>query len=423
MYDWANSAYITTVVVALYPVFFKQFWCAGSADVVSNARLSAANSITALCVAVAAPVLGAIADCRRSRTAFLVGFALTGAAMSLVLSTIGAQQWLVASVVFVIAGIGFAGANSFYDSLLVDVAPEKDVAFISTLGYSLGYLGGGILLALNVWMTTAPQRFGLASTEQAVRVSFITVGIWWMVFTIPLVLWVKEKYHARTQVPVASLARSVAAGTAQLVDTFRKVRHLKTVGLFLCAYWLYMDGVGTVQRMSVAYGMSIGFDTADLIMALLITQFVGFPSAVGFGLLARRIGDRVCMYIAIGIYIALTIWGACMQHVYEFYVLAAVVGLVQGGLQALSRSFYARIIPPERAGEFFGFYNMVHKASAIIGPVLMGGVGLLVQALGASAHQAVRVSILSVSVLFIAGGVVFSFVKEGEGRRHRAYMA
>lgn len=423
LYDWANSAFITTIVVAFYPVFFKSVWCAQTSHVESNARLSIANSITAGVVALTAPVLGAIADCRNTRKAFLLGFAFTGAFMSIVLSTIGTQGWLLASIIFIAAGICFSGANVFYDSLLVDVAPQQHRSFISTFGYALGYLGGGILLTLNVWMTTSPETFGLTSRSQAVRASFICVGIWWMVFTIPLILWVKERmnYHSHHTNATHLWRLDVLNGIRQLGSTFRSIRHLKTVGLFLGAYWLYMDGVGTIQRMSIAYGMSIGFNTGNLIMALLITQFIGFPSAVVFGWIATRMGDRVCIFAAIGVYIAITVWGAFMHHVYEFYILAAVVGTVQGGLQALSRSFYARIIPADKSGEFFGFYNLIHKASAILGPVLMGGIGVFIQALGATSQQAIRISILSVSVLFITGGILFFFVNEHDGKTERIH--
>jgi UMF1 family MFS transporter len=204
----------------------------------------------------------------------------------------------------------------------------------------------------------------------------------------------------------------VKAGFEQLKETFQEIRQLKTVFLFLLAYWLYIDGVDTIIRMAVDYGISIGFESNDLILALLITQFVGFPSAIGFGYLGGMIGTKRAIFLAMAVYLFITVWGAFMQSKTEFYILAILIGLVQGGIQALSRSFYAKIIPVDRSAEFFGFYNMLGKFAVVIGPVLMGGVGLLIRSMGHTSDFASRASIASVSILFIAGGTLFFFVKE-----------
>jgi len=410
MYDWANSAFATTVMAGFFPVFFKEFWSVGADATVSTARLGLANSLAGIAVALAAPLLGAIADRGSSRKRFLLFFAYMGVVMTASLYMVSKGNWPMAVAVYVISTIGFSGGNIFYDSLLTGVASYKRIDFVSTLGYSLGYLGGGLLFALNVWMTLSPSTFGFANAGSAVRFSFLTVGVWWAVFTIPLILFVKEPTDRKTAPRVSALK----AGFWQLRDTFREVRHLKTIFLFLFAYWLYIDGVHTVIRMAVDYGISIGFESKDLIVALLITQFVGFPSALGFGYIGNKIGARRAIFIAIAVYLAVSIWASFIQNTYEFYMLAIVVGLVQGGIQALSRSYYAKIIPLDKPAEYFGFYNMVGKFAAVFGPLLVGGVGLLVRSMGYSSDVASRLSISSISLLFITGGILFYFVSPGE---------
>jgi UMF1 family MFS transporter len=251
----------------------------------------------------------------------------------------------------------------------------------------------------------------------AVKFSFLTVGIWWALFSIPVFLFVKEPQSEH-----APGTGSVRAGLAQLRDTFHEIKHLKTIFLFLAAYWLYIDGVDTIIRMAVDYGMSIGFESKDLILALLITQFVGFPSAIGFGYLGEKIGARRAIFIAIAVYLFVSVWGAFISDKSEFYVLAVIIGLVQGGIQALSRSFYARIIPVNKSAEYFGFYNMLGKFAAVFGPVTMGGVGLLVRSMGYSSDIASRAGIASIAFFFISGGILFYFVDEEKGRAEVKYL-
>ena len=419
MYDWANSAFATTVMAGFFPIFFKDFWSVGVDATVSTARLGLANSIAGITVALMAPVLGAIADKGTAKKKFLLFFAYMGVVMTCALYLVSRGDWPAAFVLYVLAVLGFSGGNVFYDSLITGVAPERKLDTVSSLGYSLGYLGGGTLFALNVWMTLSPATFGFADAGDAVRFSFLTVGIWWGMFSIPLILFVKEPSSPGTE-----RGQSVArAGLKQLRETFREVRHLKTIFLFLLAYWLYIDGVDTIIRMAVDYGMSLGFETQDLIVALLITQFIGFPSALGFGYLGTKIGAKRAILIAIAVYLFVSIWSAFIEHKYEFYVLAIIVGLVQGGIQALSRSFYARIIPANKSAEYFGFYNMLGKFAVVIGPVLMGGVGLLARSMGAGGDLPSRVSIAAVAILFIAGGTIFLFVDEERGKAEVKYLA
>jgi UMF1 family MFS transporter len=419
MYDWANSAFATTVMAGFFPVFFKQFCCTGTDPVTSTARLGFANSFSGILVALFAPILGAIADRGSAKKKFLAFFLFMGVVMTSVLYLVSMGNWPLAILLYAIAIIGFSGGNIFYDSLLPLVASEKKLDFVSALGFSLGYLGGGILFALNVWMILQPELFGLANTTQAVKFSFLSVGMWWFVFSLPILLFVKEPPLEEKK----AVFQTVREGFEQLQKTFRQIRHLKTIFLFLIAYWLYIDGVDTIIRMAVDYGMSIGFKPKDLLLALLITQFVGFPSSIGFGYLGGKIGAKRSILIAIAVYLFVSIWGFFMEDKREFYILAVTIGLVQGGIQALSRSFYAKIIPADKSAEYFGFYNMIGKFSIVLGPVLIGAVALMARSMGYEGHMASRISILSVSVLFIAGGLLLYFVDEEKGKRETAYLS
>lgn len=418
LYDWANSAFATTVMAGFFPVFFKQFWSAGVDVTVSTARLAMANSIAGITVALLAPVLGAIADKGTSRKKFLVFFAYMGVVMTSSLYMVSQNNWLLAIVLYVFAIVGFSGGNIFYDSLITAVSSEKKFDFVSSFGFALGYLGGGLLFAMNVWMTLHPVTFGFAGVHEAVRFSFISVGIWWAVFSIPMLVIVKEPESAN----VKDGKNVVKAGLVQLRNTFHEIRHLKTIFLFLFAYWLYIDGVDTIIVMALDYGISIGLQAHDLIVALLITQFVGFPCAIGFGYLADKIGTKKGLFVAIAVYLFVTVWGAFMDSKNEFYILAITVGFVQGGIQSLSRSFYAKIIPPEKSAEYFGFYNMIGKSATVLGPVFMGGIGLLIRSMGYASNIASRVGIASLAFFFIIGGILLYFVNEEKGRIEARYL-
>jgi UMF1 family MFS transporter len=406
LYDWANSAYATTVMAGFFPIFLKDYWCPGDMPVTeSSFRLSMANSITGVVVAALAPVLGAIADRGGAKKKFLLFFAMMGIVMTAGLYFVTKGHWGAALVLYALATMGFSGANVFYDSLLVGVAPEKKFDLVSALGYSLGYLGGGLLFGFNVWMVLHPATFGLAATSDAVRWAFLLTGIWWAVFTVPLLVFVKEP---RDKAEAFGGWATVAAGFRQLRETFREVRKLRLVFLFLAAYWLYIDGVDTIVQMAVDYGKSLGFDSSSLITALLITQFVGFPAAIAFGKIGEKLGARAGIFIGLAVYLGVTVYGYFMDNVKEFYVLAVVIGLVQGGVQSLSRALYGRLIPGDKAAEFFGFYNMLGKFAAIIGPLLMGVAGKLT--------GNPRIGILAIIPLFIGGGLILSFVRQGAAK-------
>jgi len=408
MYDWAVSAFSTTVMAGFFPVFFKQFWSHGSDAAVTTARLGVANSLAGLSIALIAPAIGAIADSGSARKKFLFMFAYLGVLMTTSLFLVQQGDWKLAIFCYTIATIGYAGGNIFYDSLLPSITSKKRMDFISSLGFSIGYLGGGVLFAVNVWMALSPATFGLASAEKAVQYSFLSVGIWWGLFSIPIFLFVEEP----SQNKKLSYFIIIQDGLKQLIKTFREIKAYKPIFIFLAAYWLYIDGVDTIIVMSINYGMSIGLQSTDLIKALLLVQFVGFPAAIGFGYLAGIIGTKRSIFIAISIYFIMSVLAAFIQSIIEFYILAIFIGLVQGGVQALSRSFYAKIIPKDKSAEYFGFYNMIGKFAAIIGPVLIGGTVLLAKHAGAGDNLASRISISSIGLLFLAGGVLLIFVKE-----------
>lgn len=429
MYDWANSAFATTVMAGFFPIFFKDYWSAGADVNVSTAQLGLANSMASLIVALMAPILGAIADKGSTKKKFLIFFAYLGALMTAGLFLVQQGDWAMAIFVYIMGIIGFSGANIFYDSLLPSVTHKDNIDRVSGLGFGMGYLGGGLLFALNVAMTLMPETFGLEGAAQAVRLSFLSVALWWGGFTLITIFWVEEDVPEGTQKGLAV----IKAGFQQYLDTWKKIKHLKVVSLFLAAYWFYIDGVDTIIRMAVDYGMSIGFESSDLIIALLITQFVGFPAAIIFGRLGERWGVRRSIYLAIFAYIIITFWGVLMTKPIEFYSLAIAIGLVQGGIQALSRSYYSRLIPKGQEGEFYGFYNMLGKFAAILGPLLIGVVGLTIKGtlgplantpeqLEAVGQIASRWGIGSVVLLFVIGAILFKFVDEEEGVREAAYL-
>lgn len=394
LYDWANSAFATTVMAAFFPIFFKQYWSVDVDATVSTFRLGLANGAGSLLIALLAPLLGAIADRGGARLRMLAFFTLLGAALTGGLYFVQQGDWVVAICVYAAASIGFAGGVTFNDALLVDVADAREYDLVSSYGFAVGYAGGGLMLLLNAAMVSSPGFFGLADPAAAVRLSYPLVAVWWLVFSIPALLWVRERKPARP-LPLLSAAR---AGWRELRATISAIRQLRALVWFLLAYWLYIDGVNTIIKMAVDFGLSLGFPQQSLIAALLVTQFVAFPAALAFGWLGGRIGARNGIFIAIGIYSAGTVAAYWMDSIADFYLLAVVIGLVQGGIQALSRSYFAALVPPGKQGEFFGFYNMMGKFAAVLGPLVVGVTAL---ATGSS-----RAGILSVLVLFAGGAAL-----------------
>jgi UMF1 family MFS transporter len=398
LYDWANSAFATAILAGFFPVYYKEYWSTGIAPTVSSYYLGLTTATASLIVLALAPTLGAIADQGAYKKRFLGLFTLLGAGACAAMAGLSAGEWLSASALYVLGGVGFGAAIIFYDALLVDITVPQRYDVVSGFGYGAGYLGGGLFFLGCVLMAQMPTAFGLADAGSAVRVAFPLTGLWWIVFTAPLLVWVRERPAAR---PMA-FWRAARAGLAQLVDTFHKLRRYRTVMWFLAAYWLYIDGVDTIVRMAVDYGIALGFDSEDLIKALLLTQFVAFPAALAFGWLGARVGAKPGILLGLAVYVGVTLWAYRLTDTWEFYGIAAVIGCVQGGVQSLSRSLYARLIPADCAGEFFGFYNLLGKFAAILGPVLMGWIAL--------ATGNTRTSILGLLLLFGLGAVILTRV-------------
>jgi MFS transporter, UMF1 family len=394
-FDWANSAFATTVMVVFFPVFFKQYWSAGVPATESTFWLGMANGTASFLLAVLAPWLGTLGDRSGARLKFLLAFTALGVVATAGLYFVAQGAWIWAAVLFAIGSIGFWGGIIFYDSLLIDVAPPDRLDSVSGFGYAIGYLGGGVLLAINVWMTLDPKFFGLVDAAHAVRVSFLTVAAWWALFAIPIFLNVREQPG-----DVPHIGSTLRDSFVALANTFREVRRYRAVVLFLFAYWMYIDGVNTIQKMAVDYGLAIGLETSSLIQAILLVQFIGFPAALLFGWIGQRISPVVGLFICIAVYAAVTVYATFLNTATEFFVMAAATGCVQGGIQSLSRSYFGRLIPAHRAGTFFGFYNMMSKFAAVLGPFLMGITALVT---GNS-----RTAILSIVVLFIAGAIMLA---------------
>ncbi|MBC8264138.1 MAG: MFS transporter, partial [Anaerolineales bacterium] len=404
MYDWANSAFATTIMAAVLPTFYSEVAGANLKPVQASSYWGYTNTIAMLLVAVAAPILGAMADHSGARKRFLSGFASLGILFTALLVLVSTGDWLMASLFYILGRVGFAGANIFYDSLLPHVARPDEIDQVSTKGYALGYLGGGLLLVVNLAWILKPELFGLSGAESASRLSFLSVAVWWVLFSTPLFRHVPEPPFIREQ---GESANPIRAGFQRLGRTFRGIRRYQELFKFLIAFWLYNDGIGTIIIMAAIFGAEIGIGTTSLIGAILAVQFLGIPFSFAFGWLARRFGTKRSILLALGVYTVIAIGGYFMQTGLHFWILAFLVATVQGGSQALSRSLFGRMAPKAKTAEFFGFYDVSSKFAGIVGPALFGLVGQLT---GSS-----RLSIVSLVVFFVVGGLLLTRVNEKEG--------
>ncbi len=389
-YDWANSGFATTVMAGFFPIFFKSYW-AGNLDAAeSTFVIGSINSLIGLLIAISAPIFGAIADAGKTKKKFLFIFAALGILATGYLFFIPESSWKLAVIFYGLGVIGFSGGNIFYDALIVSVSSPSQRNKTSSLGFSLGYLGGGILFLFNVIMYLYPESFGLSGPADAVLWSFMSVAIWWLIFSMPLLFYVQEKDDS-----VSDNINVVRKAFSNLISTAKSVRNYKKVVIFLLAYFLYMDGVDTIIRMATSYGSDIGLSASSMISALLLTQFVGFPATLIFGFYADKFGYKESLTFAIIVYIGVVLFSSQMDTAEEFFIVAAIIGLVQGGVQAISRSYFSNLIPQEKAAEFFGFYNFIGKSSVFIGPFMVSGIALLT--------GSPSIGILSLLVLFIPG--------------------
>lgn len=367
-YDWANSVFFTTVMAGFFPIFFKQYWNTDTAVNLSTQRLSTVLGIAGFSLAVLAPFLGALSDYRKVKKNFLFAFMLVGVIANAFLFLVPQGDWFFAACLYGLAFFCCSASCIFNDAMLVSVAEPKDYDRVSSLGYSLGYLGGGILFTLNVLMFQKPEWFGFSSGVEGVKYSFLTVSIWWFVFSMPTLINVPEP---DAKPSTESLIEIFRRTVLELNQTVKELFVQKNIFYFILAYWFYIDGVSTIMSMAVDFGISIGFEAGDLIKALLLTQFVGFPAAYLTGYLATRFGTKLLINLCLLVYVLVVIGASFMNDATDFYIMAGLIGLSQGGVQALSRSLFASLIPVEKSGEYFGFFNLLGKFAAVLGPFLV----------------------------------------------------
>jgi UMF1 family MFS transporter len=405
LYDWGSSAFSTTVEAAVLPVYFEQVVAAGLAGNTATIYWGYVNAVALFITALLAPILGSIADYSGAKRRMLSASAAVGILATALMVLVDRGDWPLAMALFLLGSIGLGVSYVFYDALLPHITRPGDVDYVSSKGYALGYLGGGILLALNLVMIQVLFR---ASTWGP-RLSFLTVAVWWALFTLPLLRRVPEPPANTTGIGAG--VPPVTAGFRRLRQTLTEVRRYRQLFLFLLAFWLYNDGIGTIIKMATIYGSEIGIGMTDLIGALLLTQFVGIPFSLLFGKFGPRIGTKRAIMLGLGWYALITVGGYFMSHAWHFWALALMVGMVQGGTQALSRSLFSQMVPKARSAEFFGFYDVSSKFAGIAGPALFAVVGQLT---GSS-----RLSIVALVVFFVGGILLLTLVDE-EGGIHVA---
>jgi len=414
LYDWANSAFATTILAAVLPIYFVSIVPEGGVDITvlgftfhtfATPLWSYGITIAMVIVALSAPILGAIADSTRAKRQFLIGFTYLGALFTALLVTIGYGDYLRALLFFIIALIGFAGGHVFYDAFLPEIAPEGEREFVSGKGFAYGYLGGGLLLVINLLMIEQPAWFGISDKAWGARLSFLTVGIWWGVFAIPTFLYVRDQGPGRKVQPHA-----IQQGIKTIAATMRRMRQFKELAKFLVSFLIYNDGIQTVIVMAAIFGKEeLGFSVFTLIGCLLMVQIIGFPSSLFMGRLAQRIGEKQTIYICLAVYCGIVVYGYFITKPMEFWVLGALVGLVQGGSQAISRSLYSSLLPVRHEAEFFGFFAIASRFASIFGPLVFGVV--------ANVTGSARNSILALIAFFIVGLIILMTVDVEEGKR------
>jgi UMF1 family MFS transporter len=406
MYDWANSAFQSTIITAVFPEFFASVAAADLPPAVATARYAWATTIAVAIIAVLGPVLGAIADYRALKKTMLGAFMGLGVIATLMMATIDRGEWQYAAAIFIVANIAIAASFVFYDSLLPHIAAPDEMDRVSTAAYAIGYLGGGIVLIINLLWILMPETFGIPDTLAAIKLSFISVAGWWLVFSIPLFRRVPEPPRA-LEAGETGEENPVRAGFMRVRETFHELRGYRQAFLMLVAFLLYNDGIQTIIRMATIYGAEIGIDRNARIAAFVLVQFVGVPFSFLFGAVAGRIGAKRAIFVALFVYVGISVLGYFMTTAWHFFVLAFLVATVQGGSQGLSRSLFARMIPKHKSSAYFGFFSVFEKFAGIAGPALFAA---SVTLFGSS-----RAAVLSVILFFVAGAMVLARVNVAEG--------
>ncbi len=406
MYDWANSAFQTTIITAVFPRFFSDYAAAGLAPTEATARFAWATTVAVTITAVIGPILGALADVKGKKKV-LLGVSMTvGVIATLLMATIARGDWMFAALVFMIANIGIAASFVFYDSLLPHIASPEEIDRVSTGAYAIGYLGGGILLVVNLAWILSPATFGLADSVAAIRLSFVSVAVWWLVFSLPLFFRVREPAPA-LEADERRGDNPIRLAFVRLWETFHELRGYRQAFLMLVAFLLYNDGIQTIIRMASIYGAEVGIDQNAQIAAFVLVQFVGVPCSFLFGAMADRLGAKRGVFLALAVYAGISLLGYFMTTAWQFFALAALVGTVQGGSQALSRSMFARMIPKHKSSEYFGFFAVFEKFAGIAGPALFAG--------SVTLFNSSRAAVLSVLLFFVLGALVLTRVDVAAG--------
>lgn len=399
-YDLGSSAFATTVLAAFFPIFYNQYWSSNIESVLSAQYLSWTLVISNLTLLFTAPLIGAITDISRSTKKLFVSMVMISIIGTGFLYTLQAGSWLYALIFFGIANYFFSASNVIYDKILVQISSPELFSKISGYGYAWGYFGGGFLFLINACMSLYPELFGLSSQADAIRWSFITVSVWWFIFLIPLAITYKE--------PSAKVVENqvIKNSFKNLMNTFISISQYRNAFIFLIAFFLFIDGVHTVVALAATFALNLGLDSSSVIIALLMVQFIAFPSTLMWAYVGEKYSDKFVINFSILIYIVIIIYTLFLSSAMEFYILAAMVGFVQGGIQGSSRGLFAKLIPHDKAGEFFGLFNTFGKAGAFMGPALVG--------LFLALFESVRISLLPILVLFVLGLIVLYFVKTDE---------
>jgi UMF1 family MFS transporter len=403
LYDWANSAFLCTIITAVYPIYFAQVSAAGMEPARTTAVFATATTAALSVIAVLAPILGALADFYAWRKRMLAFFLSLGVVSTAGLALTGQGDWKLGAGLFIFANIGASGSFVFYDSLLPHIATPREIDRVSTAGYALGYLGGGLLLAINLFWIMKPSVFGMADAATAMRWSFLSVAVWWALFSIPILRQVPEPPGAPNKE-----GHPVRIAFTRLAATFRELRMYRQALLLLIGFLIYNDGIGTIIRMTSVYGTEIGLESSTMVTAILMVQFLGIPFTIAFGALSGKVGTKNAILFALSIYVVVAFLAYRMTTAREFYILAGLVAVAQGGCQALSRSLFASLIPSDKTSEFFGFFAVAEKFSGVAGTGLFA---VLVALTGSG-----RTAVLSLVGFFIVGAGFLLAVDVDEGR-------
>ncbi len=398
-YDLGNSAFATTVVAAFFPIFYNQFWASNIDSVLSAEYLSWTLVISNVALLFTAPLIGAVTDISKTTKKLFISMVLISIICVGLLFFVEAGSWIYALVFFGIANYFFSASNVLYDKILVQITSPDLFSKISGYGYAWGYFGGGLLFLINALMSLNPELFGLSSQAEAIRWSFITVSIWWSIFLLPLSITYKER-------DIQSSKKVLSRSLGNIFSTLKSIPEYKNVFIFLIAFFLFIDGVHTVMALASTFALNLGLDTSSIIIALILVQFIAFPSTIMWSYIAEKRGDKLVINISIVIYIAIILFSFSLSNSTEFYILASLVGFVQGGIQGSSRSLFAKLIPPEKAGEFFGIFNTFGKAGAFMGPALVG--------IFLAIFKNTIVMLLPILILFVLGLIVLYFVDTDE---------